>query len=92
MIRRGIKGMSVPPLTSVVHDVATPQRDVEKEPSRRNALVEGRHARATSGHAAAPPPSSVMNSRRFTSIIGLSPTRLGAGQFAASSACRTAVG
>jgi hypothetical protein len=26
-------------LTNVVHDVAAPQRDVEKEPSRRNALV-----------------------------------------------------
>jgi hypothetical protein len=39
MIRRGNRRHSVPPLTNVVHDVAAPQRDVEKEPSRRNALV-----------------------------------------------------
>jgi hypothetical protein len=39
MIRRGNRRHSVPPLTNVVHVVAAPQRDVEKEPSRRNALV-----------------------------------------------------
>jgi len=48
----------------------------EKVPTpqlRKTTGIAGRYALAASGHAAAAPPSSVMNSRRFMSDMGLLP-------------------